>query len=287
MTPAAQTCRTATFHADRQAIARADRFLPARARRRKLQMKSNKSIGGRPHTGVGSFLLTRFDQSKYRREMFLFCQPRAHPACRRNHSNLFCCSKHQAAFAGPDGIYCAAVPKKPPTVRILSKLVQTATGLFFRRPQMQGRLKELAEKSPSLPEALAASWPVEQWRDVTVVIAVSGGPDSVALLRAMHSLKTKAGGPGELIVAHFNHHLRPEADEDQEFVSDLAAGSTSAQFPLDRSIRLNQSMSLDWQNSAAMDWKPQHVRLAMNFFSGRLNGVGPIRGYRSHRGRSS
>ena len=39
----------------------------------------------------------------------------------------------------------------------------------------------------------------------------------------MHSLKTKAGGPGELIVAHFNHHLRPEADEDQEFVSDLAA----------------------------------------------------------------
>jgi tRNA(Ile)-lysidine synthase len=106
---------------------------------------------------------------------------------------------------------------------MLSKLVQTATGLFFEGPQMQGRLNELAEKSPSLPEALAASWPVEQWREVTVVVAVSGGPDSVALLRAMHSLKTQAGGPGQLIVAHFNHHLRPEADADQEFVSDLAA----------------------------------------------------------------
>lgn len=70
---------------------------------------------------------------------------------------------------------------------------------------------------------MAASWPPGEWRDLTVMVAVSGGPDSVALLRAMHALKLETGGSGRLMVAHFNHHLRPEANDDQVFVSDLAA----------------------------------------------------------------
>ena len=70
-----------------------------------------------------------------------------------------------------------------------------------------------------LETALAQSWPTEQWADVSVIVAVSGGPDSVALLRAMAALKT--GGKGRLYAAHLNHQLRPEADEDERFVVEL------------------------------------------------------------------
>lgn len=70
-----------------------------------------------------------------------------------------------------------------------------------------------------LETTLAESWPAEQWDDVSVIVAVSGGPDSVALLRAMATLKT--GGRGCLYAAHLNHQLRPEADEDERFVVEL------------------------------------------------------------------
>ncbi len=49
-----------------------------------------------------------------------------------------------------------------------------------------------------------------------MLLAVSGGSDSVALLRATAALKT--GGMGRLCVSHFNHKLRKEADQDQQFV---------------------------------------------------------------------
>lgn len=51
------------------------------------------------------------------------------------------------------------------------------------------------------------------------VVAVSGGPDSVALLRAL-----VASGTGPLTVAHVNHRLRGLAsDADELFVRELAA----------------------------------------------------------------
>lgn len=56
----------------------------------------------------------------------------------------------------------------------------------------------------------------------TVICAVSGGADSMALLWAMHSLKEKL----EICVeaAHFNHNLRgEESDRDEAFVSDFCA----------------------------------------------------------------
>ncbi|MEZ6112062.1 MAG: tRNA lysidine(34) synthetase TilS [Pirellulaceae bacterium] len=74
---------------------------------------------------------------------------------------------------------------------------------------------------PTFESLLAASWPPAAWHDVRVVLAVSGGADSVALLRAMSALKT--AGAGSLVVAHFNHALRgDESDEDERFVARLA-----------------------------------------------------------------
>src|SRR5256885_4708997 len=54
-----------------------------------------------------------------------------------------------------------------------------------------------------------------------VGIAVSGGIDSVALLRLLLELRSELGIV--LSVAHFNHKLRgAESDQDQEFVANLA-----------------------------------------------------------------
>lgn len=63
-------------------------------------------------------------------------------------------------------------------------------------------------------------WPRELWEDQRIVLAVSGGADSVALLRAMHSL---VDDTCQLRVAHFNHGWRgAESDQDQLFVEQLS-----------------------------------------------------------------
>lgn len=55
-----------------------------------------------------------------------------------------------------------------------------------------------------------------------LVIAVSGGPDSTALLLGLEALQSEGAPP--LIVAHFNHRLRGRAsDGDARFVADLCA----------------------------------------------------------------
>lgn len=56
----------------------------------------------------------------------------------------------------------------------------------------------------------------------TLVVAVSGGPDSVALLRALAAVAPGAGLT--LVVAHLDHGLRGDAGaDDAAFVSELAA----------------------------------------------------------------
>ncbi|AWB42828.1 tRNA lysidine(34) synthetase TilS [Paenibacillus sp. CAA11] len=58
----------------------------------------------------------------------------------------------------------------------------------------------------------------------TVVVAVSGGPDSVALLHVLHQIALSEDCPLQLIVAHVNHGFRPEESrEEAEFVRELAA----------------------------------------------------------------
>lgn len=68
--------------------------------------------------------------------------------------------------------------------------------------------------------ALAKAWPPSDWQDVTVLVAVSGGADSVALLRALWALR--GSGPGRVVAAHLNHGLRGEqSDADEAFVREL------------------------------------------------------------------
>jgi tRNA(Ile)-lysidine synthase len=66
-----------------------------------------------------------------------------------------------------------------------------------------------------------------------VVVAVSGGPDSVALLHALASIQvSRPASIDSLIIAHLNHQLRgPESDTDEHFVRELCGalkGQTGA-----------------------------------------------------------
>lgn len=54
-------------------------------------------------------------------------------------------------------------------------------------------------------------------RDRPVVVGVSGGPDSLCLMHLLH----QAGY--DIVVAHFNHKLRPESDAEANDVEQLAA----------------------------------------------------------------
>ena len=55
----------------------------------------------------------------------------------------------------------------------------------------------------------------------TVLVAVSGGADSLALLYGLHALRSQHNC--KLHVAHLNHCLRPDADADADFVRQHAA----------------------------------------------------------------
>ncbi len=73
-----------------------------------------------------------------------------------------------------------------------------------------------------LVRRLAENWLPEAWRDTHVVLAVSGGADSVAMLRAMTAIKACYGGTGRLYVAHLNHGLRgAEAEADEAWLATL------------------------------------------------------------------
>lgn len=62
-----------------------------------------------------------------------------------------------------------------------------------------------------------------------LVVAVSGGPDSVALLRALLPYQ------GRLVVAHLNHRLRgEESDADEDFVRSLAQSHPGVEICVER-----------------------------------------------------
>ncbi len=54
-----------------------------------------------------------------------------------------------------------------------------------------------------------------------IVIGVSGGPDSMTLLNVLNNLKEKLNI--NIVVAHINHMIRAEADEESEYVKEFCA----------------------------------------------------------------
>ena len=74
-----------------------------------------------------------------------------------------------------------------------------------------------------LEQRIAANWPAQHWTELTVLVAVSGGADSVALLHALQRM-CPPQAEGRLIAAHYNHSLRgSESEGDELFVRELAA----------------------------------------------------------------
>ena len=80
-----------------------------------------------------------------------------------------------------------------------------------------------------------------------VAVAVSGGADSVALLRVLLELRTELGIV--VSIAHFNHALRGEASEaDEAFVAELARRHDLEFFPGRGEVRdhaLSRKLSLE------------------------------------------
>ncbi|MEX0865821.1 MAG: tRNA lysidine(34) synthetase TilS [Pirellulales bacterium] len=77
---------------------------------------------------------------------------------------------------------------------------------------------------PAFEQRFAAAWNPSDWLGVPVVVAVSGGGDSVALACAMAALRGHIAEPRQpLVLAHLNHGLRGNAaEEDARFVARLA-----------------------------------------------------------------
>jgi len=58
--------------------------------------------------------------------------------------------------------------------------------------------------------------------DETVIVAVSGGADSTALLLALHELKNSSKLTINICVAHLDHKLRDTSGQDAKWVAELA-----------------------------------------------------------------
>ena len=73
-------------------------------------------------------------------------------------------------------------------------------------------------------QSVLSGWAPNKWKNTKIVAAVSGGPDSVAMLRVLHSLVGEFSSSTHLVVAHVNHKTRAaDSDRDQNFVEQLAA----------------------------------------------------------------
>lgn len=80
----------------------------------------------------------------------------------------------------------------------------------------------------------------------TVIVAVSGGIDSVVLLDILSTHKQA------LVVAHVNHGIRPDSNEDEQFVKDLAK-SYELPFTSTR-LHLHPAASENTARQARYEW---------------------------------
>ena len=115
--------------------------------------------------------------------------------------------------------------------RRVERRVDDGSGTFDN----QSGLKETTSKirTPSLPPRLSrfARRLLTAWKqanfprnDAAVIVAVSGGADSTALLLALHELIRAGKLSLQLTVAHLDHGLRELSKEDAAWVKHLATG---------------------------------------------------------------
>src|SRR4051812_2893283 len=98
------------------------------------------------------------------------------------------------------------------------------------REQRPSSLKSAAPAKHSAPLSRFARTLLGEWRQLnlsdcggTVVVAVSGGADSVALLIALDELVRAGKITAEILIAHLNHKLRGAASSaDARWVKLLA-----------------------------------------------------------------
>lgn len=104
-----------------------------------------------------------------------------------------------------------------------------------------------------LVQQLILDWPVQTWCKTRVLIAVSGGADSIALLLALHE---SAPDRALLHAAHFNHGWRgEESDRDAEFVRHVCQRE-------DIGLTIEKSTNLDASKSEANARQSRYAFLA-------------------------
>ena len=98
---------------------------------------------------------------------------------------------------------------------------------------------------------------------------MSGGADSIALLRAIVAIASIGAGEGRIIVAHLNHQLRPgEADADKAFVVDLCR---RLDVPCDVGrVQLDQTAAGDGLEAAARHARYQFLAKTAARFGARF-----------------
>jgi tRNA(Ile)-lysidine synthase len=90
-----------------------------------------------------------------------------------------------------------------------------------------------------------------------VLLAVSGGADSMALLYTMQALKSEGIIGAELVCAHINHRLRGSAaDEDERFVVDQAA-----KLGLESSVRRVDVRAFARRNKLSIETAARELRI--------------------------
>ena len=105
---------------------------------------------------------------------------------------------------------------KPPNNSTFEPSRQTRNSLQKEESLSFARIR------PILSE-IESCWPPQDWLGAQVLVAVSGGPDSVALLRILHDCKKQTGATdGGLQLVHVNHGVRGDRDVDENFVLNLA-----------------------------------------------------------------
>ena len=108
-------------------------------------------------------------------------------------------------------------------MRLTMRLRHGVTSALATRGKMTGMTRSSSHVASlgqrpanDLPAQLAVAWPRRAWADVHVLAAVSGGGDSMALLRALVAAQQAVDGAGigRIFAAHVNHGLRGKAADD-------------------------------------------------------------------------